>query len=208
MTIPFWTAGGNTINLLDLQPADLSAEVLADALAKINRFSGRTPEPWSVAMHSVLVESLCPPDLRPWALLHDAHEAIIGDITSPAVDFIARVGRNPDIHECIGLAKGRLDRAIGAAWSVAVQSVAYALRRADRIALQAEAIRFLDAEPVLFDPNDEDDLDRAHSILEDMPAPRDWRGARDLWLSRVDHYAQLGLMNPPRTHDPACAVQA
>ena len=38
-------------------------------------------------------------------------------------------------------------------------SVAYALRRADRIALQAEAIRFLGAEPMLFDPNDEDDLD-------------------------------------------------
>ena len=208
MTIPFWTAGGNTINLLELMPEDLSADVIADALAKTNRFTGRTPEPWPVAMHSVLVEQLCPPDLRPWALLHDAHEAIIGDITSPAVDFIASVARIPNLHEGLAAAKGRIDRAIGGAWGVAVRSVHHDLRRADRIALQAEAIEFLGAQPVLFDPNDDDDIDRALAILKDMPAARDWRAARDLWLSRADHYAQLGLMSPPRSHEQACAVQS
>ena len=155
MNIPFWAAGGITIDLLNLQSADLSAELLADALAKTNRFSGRTPEPWSVAQHSVLVEALSPPELRPWALLHDAHEAFIGDMTSPAVDFISCVARKPDLNESIALAKGRLDRAIGAAWGVAVRSVNHELRRADGIALQAEAICFLGAEPVLFDPHDD-----------------------------------------------------
>ena len=208
MNIPFWTAGGNTIDLLDLRPEDLAAEVIGETLAKINRFNGRTPEAWPVSMHSVLVESLCQPELRPWALLHDAHEAIIGDMTSPAVDFIAAVARIPNLHEGVAAAKGRVDRAIGAAWGVAVRSLHHDLRRADRIALQAEAIQFLGARPVLFDPNDDDDIDRALSILKDLPAPTDWRGARDLWLSRVDHYAQLGLMNPPRTHDRTCMVQA
>lgn len=208
MNIPFWAAGGITIDLLNLQSADLSAELLADALAKTNRFSGRTPEPWSVAQHSVLVEALSPPELRPWALLHDAHEAFIGDMTSPAVDFISCVARKPDLNESIALAKGRLDRAIGAAWGVAVRSVNHELRRADGIALQAEAICFLGAEPVLFDPHDDDDIDRALAILKDMPAARDWRAARDLWLSRADHYAQLGLMSPPRSHEQACAVQS
>lgn len=208
MSISFWTADGGTINLLDLRPADMAAEVLADALAKINRFSGRTPEPWSVAIHSVLVEHLSPPELRPWALLHDAHEVILGDFTTPAVDFISSVARMPKLHEALAAAKGRVDRSIGAAWGVAVRSVSHDLRRADRIALQAEAIEFLNATPVLFDPNDDDDIDRALSILKDMPDCRDWRAARDLWLSRVDHYAQLGLMNPPRTHDHACAMQA
>ena len=72
MNIPFWTSAG-TINLADLQEQDLTAEILADTLAKLNRFGGRTREPWSVAAHSVLVERLCPPDLGAWALLHDAH---------------------------------------------------------------------------------------------------------------------------------------
>lgn len=69
MTIPFWISGGRTIDLLNIQPEDVSAELLADALAKLNRFSGRSPEPWSVAAHSVLVERLCPLELGPWALM-------------------------------------------------------------------------------------------------------------------------------------------
>ena len=48
MTVPFWTRAG-TIDLADLQPAAMTAEILGDTLSKINRFGGRTPEPWSVA---------------------------------------------------------------------------------------------------------------------------------------------------------------
>ena len=93
--------------------------------------------------------------------------------------------------------KGRIDRVIGAAWGVAVRSVSQELRRADRIALQAEAILYLDAQPTLFDPRDDEDIDRAMSILMEMQAACEWRAARDLWLSRVERYAQLGWMTPP-----------
>ena len=51
-------------------------------------------------------------------------------------------------------------------------------------------------------------VDFLHKLVQDMPAARDWRAARDLWLSRADHYAQLGLMSPPRSHEQACAVQS
>lgn len=203
MTIPFWISGGRTVNLLDIQPEHVSAELLADALAKLNRFSGRSPEPWSVATHSVLVERLCPPELGPWALLHDAHETILGDMTTPAVEYIAHVGRLPKLGEVIATAKGRIDRMIGAAWGLPVRSVSHELRRADRIALQAEAILFLEVEPVLFDPHDEDEIDRAMSILMELQAAREWRAARELWLSRVEHYAQLGWMTPPKAQTPA-----
>ncbi len=197
MTIPFWVADGRTVDLLDLQPEDIAAVPLADALAKLNRFSGRSPEPWSVAAHSVLVERLCPPELGPWALLHDAHEAILGDMTTPAVEFIAHAGRIPQLGEAIATVKGRIDRIIGAAWSVPVRSVSREIRRADRIALQAEAILFLQAKPVLFDPQDDEDIDRALGFLRDMQAAAEWRSARALWLSRVEHYTQLGGMTPP-----------
>lgn len=208
MGIPFWTAGGRTIDLLDIRPEDVSAETLANALAKLNRFSGRTCEPWPVSTHSVLVERLCQPELGPWALLHDGHEIFLGDITTPAVDLIAHAGRVPQLHDAIASAKGRIDRAIGAAWGVPVRSVNQELRRADRIALQAEALVFLDTKPVLFDPHDDDDIDRAVAFLMDFPEARDWRASRDLWLSRVEHYSHLGWMTPPRAFDPACAVQA
>ena len=206
MNIPFWIAGGRTMDLLDIQPEDISAEAMADALAKLNRFSGRSPEPWSVAAHSVLVERLCPPDLGPWALLHDGHETILGDMTTPAVELIAYSGRMPQLGEAIAAVKGRVDRVIGGAWGVPVRSVSQELRRADRIALQAEAILFLDAKPVLFDAHDDQDIDRAMSILMEMQAAHAWRAARELWLTRVEHYAHLGWMNPPKAHNPAGAV--
>lgn len=208
MTIPFWAARGRTIDLLDIRPQDVPPEVLAETLAKLNRFSGCTSEPWSVAAHSVLVERLCPPELGPWALLHDAHEAFLGDITAPAVDFIAHAGRIPDLHRAIATAKGRLDRAIGGAWGVVVRSVSQELRRADRIAQQAEAMIFLDARPVLFEPNDDEDIDRALTILREMPKSDRWTTARDLWLARVERYSQLGWMTPPSAIDPTCTAQA
>ncbi|PZO64583.1 MAG: hypothetical protein DI498_10870 [Paracoccus denitrificans] len=203
MSISFWAGRGRTVDLMNVQPHDVAMSDLGEALARLNRFSGRTSETWSVAAHSVLVERLCPPELGPWALLHDAHETFLGDVTSPAVDFIARVGRVPQLHDGIAMAKGRLDRAIGAAWGVAVRSVNGSLRRADRIALQAEAIMFLDAQPVLFEPNDDEDIDRAITLLREMPLGRGWRTDCDLWIARVEHYSHLGWMTPPSAIQPA-----
>lgn len=201
MSIPFWTPAG-TIDLWQIEPESLTAEIVGSALAKLNRFSGRTPEPWSVAMHSVLVERLCPPDLGPWALLHDAHEIFLGDITQPAVELIARTGRQPSVLVAINAAKARLDRVIAGAWHLVGRSMSYQLRRADRIALQAEAILFLRAEPVLIERDDDDEIDRALSILRELPAGSDWRVARDLWLSRVEFYTLAGRMAPPTLKTP------
>lgn len=205
--VGFWTQAG-TVDLTDLQPGDLAAEVIADALAKTNRFGGRTREPWSVAAHSVLVEQLCPPDLRPWALLHDAHEAFIGDITDPALEFIARCGTRSAVENAIGNAKVRLDRAIGAAWGLVVRSESLVLRQADRIALIAEAWVFMGVRPEIDASCDLDDIDRAMAALGEMAGAHHWQVARDLWLARVEHYAGLGQLRLPATTPRTSAVLA
>ena len=192
--IPFWTAHG-TIDLANLTPQDLTAEILGDTLAKINRFGGRTREPWSVAAHSVLVERLCPPEIGPWALLHDAHEAFVGDITTPAVDLIATVGRLPGFDDALAFVKGQIDRAIARAWGLAVRSLHPDLIRADRIALCAEAMVLIGGKVEHLEPGDVEDIDRAATLLFEMRG--DWGAARELWLSRVAHYAALGGMTPP-----------
>ena len=208
MTIPFHTTRG-TIDLLALRPEDMTAEISADALAKQNRFGGRTPEPWSVASHSVLVERLCPPDYRPWALLHDGHEVFLGDFMTPSVDLICQTNGATMVDVAIHNTKGRLDRQIGAAWGVAVLAMAEPLRRADYIAYLAEVWTFMGLPPDRpLTPSDIDLLDRAMSHLRELAPSRDWRDAAAIWLDRVDFHAKLGLLSPPRSPDPSSAVLA
>lgn len=63
-------------------------EEIAHALAQINRFTGHAKRPYSVAEHSMLVATIAAgegasPVQQLAALLHDAHEAYVGDVSSP-----------------------------------------------------------------------------------------------------------------------------
>lgn len=63
-------------------------EEVAHSLALINRFTGHTHRPYSVAEHSLLVLHIAriegaSPAAQMAALLHDAHEAFVGDVSSP-----------------------------------------------------------------------------------------------------------------------------
>lgn len=62
---------------------------IAHALATINRFNGHTTRPYSVAEHSLLVADIAASRgasraVQLACLLHDAHEAYVGDMHSPA----------------------------------------------------------------------------------------------------------------------------
>lgn len=56
---------------------------IAWGLAHIYRFNGQTHQPISVAQHSINVSYLVDPRIARAALLHDAAEAFLGDITTP-----------------------------------------------------------------------------------------------------------------------------
>lgn len=62
----------------------LDIESIAHALACTPRFRGHTYAPCSVAQHSVYVSRYCAPEDALWGLLHDAAEAYLGDVASPA----------------------------------------------------------------------------------------------------------------------------
>lgn len=203
--IPFWTVEG-TVDLAQLRPQDMTAEIIGSTLAKINRFNGRTPQPWSVASHSVLVSYLVPLEMAPWALLHDAHEAFLGDITFPAAELLKQSAPREGLGDAINSAKGRLDRAIGAAWGLAVRSMNHAIRRADFIALRAEASHFLGVHDGFIHAEDVDDLGEALDLIPELQVP--WEASRDLWLARVNHFASKGLLTPPATPTPSRASLA
>lgn len=81
------TASGRRVDLIGAEPDQIDLGDIVHHLGQINRYSGATGGGWTVAAHSVLVSLLLPasakPGLRLAALLHDAHEAYMGDITSP-----------------------------------------------------------------------------------------------------------------------------
>lgn len=56
-------------------------------LARVPRFGGRTPRPWSVWQHTILVACAVwqhrDLDLLEQAIVHDWHEAYVGDVTTP-----------------------------------------------------------------------------------------------------------------------------
>ena len=56
---------------------------IAFHLARIRRFNGAAKANCSVALHSIIVSHLVPEEYAQAALLHDAHEAYIGDISTP-----------------------------------------------------------------------------------------------------------------------------
>lgn len=74
---------GKVCDMWDLVPSMVHLNDVADTLSKINRFGGRTPYPYSVAQHAVLVSYLVPPEHAYEALHHDDTEAFVGDVLGP-----------------------------------------------------------------------------------------------------------------------------
>jgi 5'-nucleotidase len=82
------TFSGRDIDLVNPRPEDVDLRDITHGLANISRFGGQAKRWSSVAAHSTLVWKLVctktdDPELQMAALLHDAHEAYLGDDIRP-----------------------------------------------------------------------------------------------------------------------------
>jgi hypothetical protein len=125
------TLSGRKFSLTDPDPAavDFTTDV-APALAKIARFCGHTKGLYSVAQHCVvgadalyvehggntLLAPTTPRRLAALFLLHDAHEAYMGDVTTPVVAALDHIrcpySTHGFIKQVVNDLKHRLDLAI------------------------------------------------------------------------------------------------
>jgi len=83
------TFSGKRFDLLEPTPEQVDLKDIAHALARINRFTGHTTVPYSVAEHAMHVEWCVreigngDPLLNALALHHDDAEAYVGDVSAP-----------------------------------------------------------------------------------------------------------------------------
>jgi len=84
---------------------DIRIEDIGHALAQINRYTGHASRPYSVAEHSLLVSDIAAmanatPIVQLAALMHDAHEAYTGDVSSPVKYAVGDAWHNfENLHE-------------------------------------------------------------------------------------------------------------
>jgi len=74
---------------------------IAHALSQVNRWTGHTTVPFSVAQHSVVCSYLVPQAFALRALLHDAQEHILADVNRPAKSELPQYSALEARHEAV-----------------------------------------------------------------------------------------------------------
>lgn len=83
---------GLSVELVHPQAAEVDFAEIAHALSHLNRSSGNSLTPVSVGLHTLIGLDLCPTaEVAAHWLLHDCHEARLGDTTSPMKEALAAV---------------------------------------------------------------------------------------------------------------------
>ncbi len=81
------TASGGIYHFLDPDPADLHWADIIEPLARLPRFGAHSQgAPFSIAQHSCMVAEMVSPPERPWALLAEAHAALLGPVLPPVAN--------------------------------------------------------------------------------------------------------------------------
>lgn len=77
------TYTGKTLSLRNPKAININLDDICISLERQCRFNGHTARFYSVAEHCMHVADLLPPQYKVAGLLHDAHEAYLGDVTTP-----------------------------------------------------------------------------------------------------------------------------
>lgn len=163
------TASGRAYDLVrpDWRQVDFDVDV-PEALARIARFTGHVRSgPYSVAQHSVLGADAIFRETRSREaaaafLIHDAHEAYVGDMATPISGALVEIARELGgdacavlMRSCLRELKSRQDQAIFRATGMAGAMAAYAtlVHRTDLGMLATERAHLLGKSPQPWHPS-------------------------------------------------------
>lgn len=120
------TYSGGRLHFKNPQSEEIKIVDIAHHLSLICRFTGAVKEFYSVAEHSIRVAEIVPNELKLAALLHDAAEAYIGDISRP-------VKHTHKLQETENILANAIDKKYG------IDSRVPAIRYADDVLIATEA---------------------------------------------------------------------
>jgi hypothetical protein len=104
------TVSGRHVDLSAPDWREIDIEDVARGLSQVARFAGQARRGFGVGQHSLVVADLAPPALKLAALLHDAHEAFLGEWTGPGQEAVCLL--DPHARAAIRRVQRGLDRAI------------------------------------------------------------------------------------------------
>lgn len=77
------TLNGRRYDFFNPDPKQIDVQDIAHSLSQLCRYVGHTPDFYSVAEHSVLVSQVVPREHALVALMHDAVECYVNDLSAP-----------------------------------------------------------------------------------------------------------------------------
>ena len=134
------THTGKHFYLLEPDADMIDPRDISHALAHLCRFNGHTREFYSVAQHSCIVAELVPEEHKLAALLHDAPEAYLGDMTRPLKQ---RISTFQHFEDCVWW---RVCERFGIA-----PELPTCIYKADLIALATERRDLMPTDPAIWD---------------------------------------------------------
>lgn len=142
------TYSGVVFDLIKPKAEDVRFDDIVIPFARIGRFNEHLADRVTLLQHSLLVADLVGYKARPYALLHDAHEAYIGDITTPVVQALDTA--NYGTANAVAALKYRIDCAIYGAFGLSFpdDDILDEIKDADLMALAIEKGCFADSGPV------------------------------------------------------------
>ena len=180
---------------LDLRPDEVEIEDIANALGNICRYGGHVDSFWSVAQHSYLISCLVEPYCKTdeerwlfpmWGLMHDAHEAYLGDLIRPLKKFLFLMA--PELKAAIE----RADDAICTKFNIPRECPSI-VQHLDEVMLESETLMLRPNAPLNYSTHGEDYQEQKLEPARDWKSWVSWAPdiARDQFLNRFDQIESM-----------------
>lgn len=183
-----WAYEGMELHILEPDEHSVQPEIVAPSLAHVTRWNGHARSHYSVAQHQVIASYLSKPEKALELAVHDVHEAITGDISSPMKKVIQDLAG----WKLLKMIERGIDKVVEAVYDVKLEGDAE-IHLVDLICARLEATHRVKVPMHKLDGHLGPEPEAMEQRLEWLPftlaeAMRPWPAgeAEERWLHRIN----------------------